>query len=360
MGHSLFRLDRLRVEHPFLRYVFALLLTFICLSLTVLIAHFTDLGMFQLAVVGVVLSAWYGGLGPGLLSSFLLTLGTAYFLLEPRFSLLVAGLADVLQLGVFVLISAVMSVLSEARYKAEESLRERTAELEAANQELEAFSYSVSHDLRSPLRAIDNHARVALETSPLLDRVEQALQSIRETAQQMGQLVDDLLAFSRLGRQPLKKRRTDPVPLVRLVLEELRDEQEGRSVEISIGELPVCEADPNLLKIIFTNLVHNALKFTRKRDHVCIEVGFQANGDRPVYYVKDNGIGFNMQFTQQLFGIFQRLHRDDDFEGTGVGLAIVQRIIHRHGGQIWAEAELDKGATFYFTLMEEVRNDRTS
>lgn len=359
MRPLLFRLDRLRVEYPVLRYAFALLLTVICLSLTLLIAHYTDLGMFQLAVVGVVLSAWYGGLGPGLLASFLLSLGTAYLLLEPRFSLLVAGLADVLQLGVFILISVVMSVLSEARYKAEEALRERTAELEAANQELEAFSYSVSHDLRSPLRVIDNHARVALGSGPLTTRVAESLQAVRRTVQQMGELVDDLLSFARLGRQPVNKRQTDPGPLVRLVLEELRDEQEGRSLEILVGELPACEADPALLKIVLMNLLHNALKFTRKREAARIEVGAQA-GKEPVYYIKDNGIGFDMRFTDQLFGIFQRLHRDEDFEGTGVGLAIVQRIIHRHGGRIWAEAELGAGATFYFTLKEEAANDRTS
>lgn len=340
----------LNLERPAGRYTLALSITAVCLILTFWVNHLLNFVTFQFSILAVVLSAWYSGLGPGLLSSVLLSIATIY-LLEPIYTFAIDSLEDMLRLGVFVLVSVLMSILSEARRRAERALRHKTAELEAANRELEAFSYSVSHDLRSPLRVIDNHARVALEAAPSLAPVARSLQGIRGTAQQMGQLVDDLLSFSRLGRQPLHKRATDVSDLVRSVLKDLHDEQEGRTIEISISALPPCEADPAMLKVVFTNLLHNALKFTRNRERAQITVGCERrSGDETVYFVKDNGIGFDMQFTQQLFGMFQRLHREEDIEGTGVGLAIVRRIIDRHGGKIWAEAKPGEGATFYFTV----------
>lgn len=344
-----------RLQQRRTRYAFAVAISLLCLVITLLLHQLTDKSMFQLSVVAVVLSAWYGGLGPGLVSAVMSSLGTAFFVLDPQFSLVVAGIADGLQLGVFMLVSVLMSVLSETRHRAEVALLERTAELEAANQELEAFSYTVSHDLRSPLRLIDNHARVSLETQGLGAAVGQALQLIRKTVQQMDELVNGLLDFSRLGRQPLRKHAIDVGNLVSLVLEDLRVEQAGRSVKVSLGSFPPCEADPTLLKVVFTNLLHNALKFTRPRDEARIEVGCLTAGGPPIYYVKDNGVGFDMQYAGQLFGMFQRLHQDGPFEGMGVGLAIVQRIVRRHGGRIWAEAEKDLGAAFYFTLAEGKR-----
>jgi len=166
-----------------------------------------------------------------------------------------------------------------------------------------------------------------------------------------------LLTFSRLSRQPLNKEPVVPANLVRRVLSDLSGEQEGRQVEIVVGELPTCQADPGLLKQVFANLLSNALKYTRQRDVARIEVGCAAQDGATVYFVKDNGAGFDMRYADKLFGVFQRLHRAEEFEGTGVGLAIVQRIIHRHGGRIWAEAEVDKGATFYFTLEGEGLHD---
>ena len=333
--------------HP---YILSLVVTVACLVFTIWINHHLNFVTFQLSILAVVLSAWYGGLGPGLLAGVLFTIANVY-LLEPMYSFAVDRLEDVLRLGVFILVSVLMSVLSESRRRAEAALRLRTVELEAANRELEAFSYSVSHDLRSPLRVIDNHARVALEAASALAPAGRALHAIRDTVQQMGQLVDDLLSFSRLGRQPLHKRVTDPDSVVRSALLDLRSEQEGRAVEVSIGALSPCEADPALLKIVFVNLLHNAFKFTRKRELAQISVGCEpCDGRGLTYYVKDNGVGFDMQFTQQLFTMFQRLHREDDIEGSGVGLAIVRRIIDRHGGRIWAEAKPGEGATFYFTL----------
>ena len=169
----------------------------------------------------------------------------------------------------------------------------------------------------------------------------------------MGRLVDDLLAFSRLGRQPLATQRVAPTALVREVLADLHPDQEGRRVDVALDDLPPCQADPALLKQVFVNLLANALKFTAGRDVARIAVGWCEQNGRPVYFVSDNGVGFDMRYAHKLFGVFQRLHRAEDYDGTGVGLAIVQRIIHRHGGRIWAEAESDRGATFFFTLKGE-------
>jgi signal transduction histidine kinase len=249
------------------------------------------------------------------------------------------------------------------------------AELEAANKELEAFAYSISHDLRAPLRAIDGFSRILLEEQgpQLSEDGTRYLHLVRENTQQMGRLVDDLLAFSRLSRQPLKRQRVSPADTVRAALADLGADQQGRSVAINIANLPECQADPALLKQVYVNLLSNALKFTRQRQKAVVEVGFQlapvtgaavptqdggagAPAPQPesrperVYYVRDNGVGFDMRYVDKLFGVFQRLHRAEDYEGTGVGLAIVQRIIQRHGGRVWAEAALDRGATFYFTL----------
>jgi signal transduction histidine kinase len=231
-------------------------------------------------------------------------------------------------------------------------LQRSNVKLGEAVKELEAFSYSVSHDLRAPLRSVDGFSRILLEDyeRELPEQARSYLHSVSESAGQMGRLIDDLLNLARLGRQPVKKRRVAPGDLVRQCLEELRPEQDGRAVEITVGHLPVCEADPALLKQAFANLLGNALKFTRDREPARIEIGCHIDGGPPVYYVRDNGAGFDMKYEDKLFGVFQRLHRVEDFDGTGVGLAIVQRVVHRHGGRVWAEGEVDKGATFYLTL----------
>jgi len=252
----------------------------------------------------------------------------------------------------------------------EQRVQERTAQLEIANHELEAFSYSVSHDLRAPLRAMSGFSRILSEDyeTQMPPEATRYLGLIDQNAGQMGELIDDLLRFSRLSRQQLNKQSVTMDEMVRQVLEELQAVQEGKEVEITIGKLPECQADPALLKQVWVNLLSNALKFTRKCGAAKIEVGylphpklpaaltgtdpaakFEGNGGG-AYFVKDNGVGFDMQYVNKLFGVFQRLHRAEDYEGTGVGLAIVQRVIHRHGGRVWAEAEVDKGATFYFTL----------
>jgi len=245
--------------------------------------------------------------------------------------------------------------LGEYSKRLENMVEERTAELEAANKELEAFSYTISHDLRAPLRAMDGFSLILIEehAPSLSEEAQRYLQVIRDNAHQMGDLIDDLLAFSRLSRQSLKKLTVAPADLARQALEDLHVEQEGREVEITIDKLPTCQADPVLLKQVFANLLGNALKFTREREKAVIEVGCREDGDKPgdhIYFVKDNGVGFDMQYMDKLFSVFERLHRAEEYEGTGVGLAIVQRIIHRHGGHVWAEAGVNKGATFNFTL----------
>lgn len=326
-----------------------MVVTLACLALTFIISHFLDKSIFQLSVVAVVLSAWYGGLAPGLLSALLSSVGTAFFILEPQFSLAVASMGDALNLSVFVLVSILMSVLSETRHRSEQVLFERTAELEAANKELEAFSYSVSHDLRSPLRIIDNYARLSLEAQGLPASISGAQKAIRMTVQEMDELVNGLLDFARLGRQAINVHEINVTNLVNSVLEGLRDEQAGRQIKITVADMPHCKADPTLLRVVFTNLLHNAMKFTRQREDASIEVG-TLTGAAPIYYVKDNGVGFDMQYAPQLFDIFKRLHQDEAIEGSGIGLAIVQRIIQRHGGRVWAEAVKGEGAVFYFTL----------
>jgi len=244
--------------------------------------------------------------------------------------------------------------IRELNVELEERVVKRTAQLESANKELEAFSYSVSHDLRAPLRAVDGFSQAVLEDygPQLPEQGQRYLQTIRDGAQRMGRLIDDLLTFSRLSRLPLNKQMVDTTTLVRHTLDELDPEKEGREVDIRIGDLPPCQADPALLKQVWVNLLSNALKYTRKREAARVEVGYARQNGQSAYFVRDNGAGFDMQYAHKLFGVFQRLHRSDEFEGTGVGLAIIQRIIQRHGGRIWAEAAVGSGATFYFTLKE--------
>lgn len=235
---------------------------------------------------------------------------------------------------------------------ARDDLRRLNSRLEAANKELEAFSYSVSHDLRAPLRAVDGFSKLLLQKfeSALPAEGQKFLNLVCNSAQRMGQLIDDLLRFSRLGRQQLSMQRVSVQGLVNDVLKDLQEEREGRQVEIQIGELPDCFGDPPLLRQVFFNLLANALKFTRRKENALIEIGCEEHGGEHVYFVKDNGAGFDMEYADKLFGVFQRLHSTSEFEGTGIGLSIVQRIIHRHGGHIRAEAEVDQGAKFYFTL----------
>ncbi|MFN8599847.1 MAG: ATP-binding protein [Candidatus Binatia bacterium] len=232
-------------------------------------------------------------------------------------------------------------------------VRMRTAELEAANRELESFSYTVSHDLRAPLRTMDGFAEMVVEdyASLLPPDGARRLQVIRERAQHMGALIDDLLALSRLGREPLRATTVDMRALVDETLAEQLASCGDRSIEVDVGDLPVCRGDRGLLKQVWVNLIANALKYTRPRATAHVSIGCQRDPDgRDVYFVRDDGTGFDMAHATKLFGVFQRLHRSDQFEGTGVGLAIVQRIVQRHGGRVWCDARPDAGAAFFFAL----------
>ncbi|HYQ02223.1 MAG TPA: PAS domain S-box protein [Polyangiaceae bacterium] len=231
----------------------------------------------------------------------------------------------------------------------EQRVQERTAELEAANRELEAFSYSVSHDLREPLRAMSGFSRALMEdfNDGLPPEAQRYLSNVCGAAARMGQLIDELLAFSRLARTPLKLRPVDTKDMVAQCLLELKPGQ----AQVSTGDLPPSQADPALLRQVFVNLLSNAFKYSRHRTPPQVEIGsYRDEQGKVVFYVRDNGTGFDMSYASKLFGVFQRLHRQEEFEGTGVGLAIVQRIVTRHGGRVWAEAAPDKGATFSFTL----------
>jgi PAS domain S-box-containing protein len=264
---------------------------------------------------------------------------------------------------------------AEAEVKAlneslEQRVRERTDELQIANQELEAFTYSVSHDLRAPLRAIDGFSQIIIndysdDTSPDVLRY---LALIRKNTQNMGHLVDDLLAFSRLGKQTVNKEKVNVTRLVKEIAAEIKSQEPKRKIRFIVAKMPDCMADESLLKQVYINLLSNAAKFTRSRTPALIEAGIcnarprhtdgSLGDETSCHYVRDNGVGFDMRYYDKLFGVFQRLHSADEYEGTGVGLAIVQRVIEKHNGTIWAESKIDAGTTFYFTLGEEKNDDK--
>lgn len=244
------------------------------------------------------------------------------------------------------------NAVAQMNAELEQRVRERTAQLEDANQELEAFSYSVSHDLRAPLRHIDGFVEILEENAAtkLDPESRHHLHTIAQAARQMGKLIDALLTFSRLARAPLNKRKLNLELLLRDILADLKGEIRNRKIKWVLHKLPVVEADPILTKQALLNLVSNAVKYTRKRPRALVEIGTASNRQEHVVFVRDNGVGFDMLHSDKLFAAFQRLHRASEFEGTGVGLANVRRIIHRHGGRTWAEGMVDKGATFYFSL----------
>jgi PAS domain S-box-containing protein len=235
---------------------------------------------------------------------------------------------------------------------ARQALSRQTAQLEASNQELESFSYSVSHDLRAPLRAIDGYTRILLEDFG--DRIDKEgkriIDVITHNAIKMGQLIDNLLDFSRLGRKELVKLQINTHNLVEPIITDLKRQTADRQLTWNIHPLPPSTGDVNMLKQVWINLLSNAVKYTRNQPQPQIEIGSLPGENGNIFYVKDNGVGFDMQYSSKLFGVFQRLHSEEEFEGTGVGLAIAQRIVDRHGGRIWAEGEPGAGATFFFLI----------
>lgn len=253
----------------------------------------------------------------------------------------------------FGLIQQQRALIGKLNADLERRVTERTAELEAANKELESFSYSVSHDLRMPLRHISGYIGLLRnETAGRLStEAERYLDVVSESSRNMGQLIDDLLAFSRMGRMELSEAPVNLDALVRETIEALASETRGRNIRWNLAPLPEVLGDAAMLRQVFANLVGNAIKYTRTRDPAQIEIGSAGQVDgRHVLFVRDNGVGFDMQYAGKLFGVFQRMHRPDQFEGNGIGLANVRRIVARHGGRVWAEAAEDRGAAFYFTL----------
>lgn len=239
-----------------------------------------------------------------------------------------------------------------------DKLQTLNTELDNANKELESFSYSVSHDLRAPLRHIDGFLGLLEKNAAhLLDAKGLGyLKTIAESAKKMGCLIDDLLAFSRMARVEMMRKKTDVALLVKETIRDLGPEIQGRKINWNIASLPLIHADSAMMRQVFANLLINATKYTRTREITEIEIGVQNSAKETIFFVRDNGVGFDMQYVDKLFGVFQRLHRAEDFEGTGIGLANVRRIIARHGGRTWAEGKPDQGATFYFSLPNHRRS----
>ena len=270
-----------------------------------------------------------------------------------RNTIVLLGIGALLQLVLLAWVYYLIRHDITERRRVAEELQRRGELLEAANKELEAFSYSVSHDLRAPLRHIDGYAALlhkSVEPS-LNDKAARYLQTISDSAKQMGQLIDDLLVFSRMGRQEMLRTVVNLDQLIKSILSDLRLDLQGREISWTIAALPEVQGDPAMLRQVFMNLIVNAVKFTRTKPMATIEIGVEhPSSTEIVLFVRDNGVGFDMQYAPKLFGVFQRLHRADEFEGTGIGLANVRRIVHRHGGRTWAVGVPDKSATFYVLL----------
>jgi signal transduction histidine kinase len=370
-----------RLHSPILRFGFSVVSVAIALGLAFALQYYKYRDVeLPVLTVAIALTTWYAGTGPSVLAVLLSAACFDYFFTEPLYSFAISS-RDLPYFFVFVAWAAIVASFSAVRRRIEEGLRQardnlqveveqrkhredeirklnqelarRAAELEATNQELESFAYSVSHDLRAPLRHVAGFSELLQKhaSSLLDDKSHRYIRTILESAKRMGNLIDDLLAFSRIGRAETKKTVVDLEQLVKEAVAEIGQETKGREIVWKIGALPVCYGDRSMLRLVVVNLVSNAVKFTRMRSPTEIAIGCVDGNDNEVeVFVRDNGAGFDMQYVNKLFGVFQRLHLPEQFEGTGIGLATVQRIIHRHGGNVRAEGAVDQGATFYFSL----------
>ena len=284
---------------------------------------------------------------------------TGHGALETAIAAMKAGALDYIQKPIK--LTTTLPVLERAlavrqlrieKKRLEENVRERTEELKIANRELEAFSYSVSHDLRSPLRAVSvfTQSLLADHAGSLSDEGRRLLQNVNAGAAHMDRLITDLLRLSQLNRQALHKQPVRFGEVAHKVIADMANERAGRDIEFVVADFPTWQVDPGLMQQVFVNLISNAIKFSREREKARIEIGYRMDGNTLVCFVKDNGVGFNMKYMNKLFGVFQRLHSADQFEGTGVGLSIVRRIVERHGGKVWVDGEQDQGAAFFFSL----------
>jgi len=310
--------------------------------------HSVEVPLFLFAVA---LSAWYGGPGAAVVALVLSCLVFDYYFVPPLHTLYISR-EDLPYFIIFATFASLVTWFSSVRHRVERELGKRTAELEAVNKELEAFAYSVSHDLRAPLRHMSGFTELLRKNSAsaLNEKSQRYVKMILESANRMGLLIDDLLSFSRIGRAETHKTMFSLDQLVQEVLAEARQETEGRNITWKIARLPSWYGDRPMLRMALVNLISNALKFTRTRSQPEIEVGCTDEQDQVIVFVRDNGVGFDMKYVDKLFGVFQRLHTTEAFEGTGIGLATVQRIVIRHGGRVWAEGQVDQGATFYISL----------
>jgi signal transduction histidine kinase len=369
-----------RIRSPVLRYGFSVVSVAIGLGLALTFQYyqFRDVEVPVLAL-SIALTTWYAGAGPSALAIVLSTACFDYFFTEPFYSFSVSS-KDLPYFFVFLAWGLIVASFSAVRRRIEDSLRQardhlqveadqrkrredeirtlnkelvkRATELETSNNELESFAYSVSHDLRAPLRHVVGYSELLQkQASSLLDeKSRRYTRTILESAKRMGNLIDDLLAFSRIGRAETKKTLASLDQLVKEGVAEIRLDTGGRDIVWKIHPLPVCYGDRSMLRLVIGNLLSNAVKFTRMRAQAEIEIGCADGEDEVEVFVRDNGAGFDMQYVDKLFGVFQRLHLPEEFEGTGIGLATVRRIIHRHGGEVRAEGGVDQGATFYFSL----------
>ena len=349
-----------RLQTPVARYGLAVASVAVAVGLSLPLQYYE----FRAAPVPVLtfaiaVTAWYAGNGPAVTAIVLSALCFDYFFTEPYYSFEITS-RDLPYFFIFTIWGLIVAGFSAVRRRVEESLRQTQEELakhavdlQAANRELEAFAYSVSHDLRAPLRHVVGYAELLQKqtASTLDEKAGHYLKTILEAARRMGTLIDDLLGFSRIGRAETKKVAVDLEQLVAQVVAELAQYTGGRDIAWKIGALPSCHGDRAMLRMVFVNLLSNAAKFTRTQPQAKIEIGCSRQENNQIkIFVRDNGAGFDMRHVNKLFGVFQRLHLAEEFEGTGIGLATVQRIVHRHGGTCWAEGAVDQGATFYFTL----------
>ena len=370
-----------RIHSPVLRYGFSVVSVTIALGVAFALEYYQFREVeLPVLTVAIAFTTWYAGAGASVLAVLLSSACFDYFFTEPRYSFEISR-RDLPYFFIFFAWAAIVASFSAVRRRMEDSLRQarddlqveveqrrrredevrklnqelakRAAELEATNTELESFAYSVSHDLRAPLRHVAGYSELLQkQASSLLDEKSQRfIRTILESAKRMGNLIDDLLAFSRIGRAETKKTQVDLEQLVKEVVAEIGQDTKGRDIAWKIGALPVCYGDRSMLRLVVVNLVSNAVKFTRMRRPAEIEIGcVDRNKNEVELFVRDNGAGFDMQYVNKLFGVFQRLHLPEEFEGTGIGLATVQRIIHRHGGKVRGEGAVDQGATFYISL----------
>jgi K+-sensing histidine kinase KdpD len=329
--------------------------------------------IFTIYLLAVALTSWYAGAWPAVTAFAVGELAFDYFFTPPLYSLS-ATREDIAYFPVFTLFSGLLIWFGVVRRRVEGALRQsrdvlkaeveqrralnvelakRSGELQATNKELEAFAYSVSHDLRAPVRHIAGFTELLQKHSDAVldDKSRRHIRMILDSAKRMGSLVDDLLAFSRIGRTEAQKTTIHLEPLIKSVVGEIAPDMKGRKIVWHIGNLPICYGDPAMLRLVFGNLVSNAVKFTQTCPQAEIEISsVNHTSDEIVVFVKDNGVGFDMKYKDKLFGVFQRLHSQEAFEGTGIGLATVQRIVQGHGGRVWAEASVNNGATFYVAL----------